>query len=200
MEAAGATRAEELLSLNQALEADLDCCRQSNRGGAGLRLYRNYLNRRNGSYLRLEGAAESARLVDDSDWDPFQAATGYHRIAVEAIRALSGVDPTPIVLNVRNAGAMEDLQTDDVVEVPCLVDLNGPRPLAQGKLPETVRALTLAVKNYENTSIEAAVTRSRDLATLALFSNPIVRDWRAASDFVDALVRDDPIHLKEFAL
>ncbi len=198
LNAAGATRAAELENLNRQLEDTLMDCRRRSDTGAALRAYRNYLNRRNGSYLRLEGAAESARIIADSDWDPFQAETGYHRIAVETIRCLSSVEPGRIVLNVPNAGAIAELQPDDVVEVPCIIDLNGPRPLAAGHLPATVQGLTLAVKTYENLTIRAAVAKSRGLATLALLANPIVADWKAASNFVDALIEDDSSHFGEF--
>ena len=37
--------------------------------------------------------------------------------------------------------------------------------------------------------------KQRSLATLALFTNPIVGDWDTAESFVDKLIASDPEHL-----
>lgn len=180
----GATRAEELMNLNQSVIQDLEAhLRKADPEGA-LRAYRAYLNRRNASYMQLEGAGRSASEQPDFDWDPFQGATGYHRIAVEAISALTSSAPRRMVLNVPNQGTIDQLDFDDVVETPCLVDQSGPRRIPVGALPAAVRGLTIAVKTYERLTIEAAMRNDRALANLALFTNPIVADWEAARTFV----------------
>jgi 6-phospho-beta-glucosidase len=185
--AAGATRAEELLQLNRYVTAALESSVQRGDAPAALRAYRAYLNRRNASYMHLEGCGESAFAQPDFDWDPFEGATGYHRIAVEAISALSAAEPRRMVLNVPNHGAIEQLAREDVIESPCLVDKSGPRPIAVGSLPEAVRGLTVSVKTYERLAIEAAVRMDRALATQALFTNPIVGDWEGARNFMQRL-------------
>lgn len=186
---AGASRGEELLKLNENLFAEL-------RGDGALAAYRNYLNRRNASYMRLEGGAESAFAQPEHDWDPFEGATGYHRIAVDVMAALSGDRPSRIVVNVRNQGAIEDLAAEDVVEVPCLIDRFGPRPLATGRLPSTIRGLTIAVKEYERLAIRAAVEKSRDLALLALLVNPLIGQWEIGTQVLNALLDADPEYLR----
>ena len=192
---AGATRGEELLRLNQTLLDQLER-RVADRDPAGaLRTYRAYLNRRNASYLRLEAEAEGAGSVPDYDWDPFEGATGYHRIAVEAMRGLAGAQPLRIVLNVVNRGAIPDLAADDVVEVPCMVDHFGPAPVAAGPLPETVRGLVISVKTAERLAIEAAMTGSRNAAALSLVANPIIGEWAPAQEILSALIRNDSTHL-----
>jgi 6-phospho-beta-glucosidase len=144
--------------------------------------------------MHLEGSGKSAFDEPDFDWNPFEGATGYHRIAVDAISALCSSEPSRLVLNVGNRGAIEDLAPEDVVEVPCLVDKSGARPLPIGSLPETVRGLTISVKTYERLTIQAAIEKRRSLAILALFTNPIVGDWDTAQAFVDKLVESDPDH------
>ena len=161
--------------------------------GAAVEIYKRYLNRRNASYVRLEGAAESAFVQPEHDWDPFEGATGYHRIAVEVMLALCSADPRRIVLNVPNRGAIAGLAAEDIVEVPCLVDRSGARPLAAGTPPETVRSLISSVKTYERLAIRAAVERSSDLATLALAVNPIVGDWDAARELLTELTREESV-------
>jgi 6-phospho-beta-glucosidase len=185
--AAAATRGEELLQLNNRVMSELESNVRSGDTAGALKAYRAYLNRRNASYMHLEGDGTSAFAEPDFDWDPFEGATGYHRIAVEAMSALSSADPRRMVLNVLNQGTIGELDADDVIEAPCMVDRSGPRPIPAEPLPETVRGLTTAVKTYERLTIEAAIRKDRTAQILALFTNPIVADWDAAERFVDRL-------------
>jgi 6-phospho-beta-glucosidase len=134
----------------------------------------------------LEGSGESAFTHADVDWDPFEGETGYHRIAVDAIRALCSEQATKVVLNVLNRGTISELAPEDVIEVPCMVDRAGPQAAVIGSLPEAVRGLTVAVKTYERLAIRAAMQRAPNSAALALFANPIVADWTSAVNLAAA--------------
>jgi len=193
--AAGATRGEELHRMNMLLLAEMQSHLETGQPRLALEAYRAYLNRRNASYLRLEAAGESALAQVDPGWDPFEGETGYHRIAVDTIRALSGTRPSRLVLNVLNQGACPDLEPGDSLEVPCLVDKFGPRPAAVDRLPECIRGLVIAVKNYERYAIRAAMESSGELAAMALFLNPIVGEWKPACELMEALMESDPEHL-----
>ena len=118
-----------------------------------------------------------------------------HRIALDVMTALVSDQPARIVLNVPNRGAIADLAGDDVVEVPCLVDRHGPQPLAVGPLPDAVRGLTQAVKEYERLTIRAAVTSSREAARLALLAYPLIGEWQPAGRLLDALCEAHPEQL-----
>ncbi|HXS92980.1 MAG TPA: hypothetical protein VN736_00155 [Candidatus Limnocylindrales bacterium] len=185
--AAAATRGEELLKLNRRVISELETNVQRGAGAEALRVYRAYLNRRNASYMHLEAEGTSAFAQPDFDWDPFEGATGYHRIAIEAITALTSQEPRRVVLNTANRGTIHELEPEDVVEVACMVDRSGVRPQQGPGLPYQVRGLTTAVKAYERLTIEAAVTKRRSTAVLALFTNPIVSDWDGAEKFVERL-------------
>jgi len=189
--AVAATRGEELLKLNRRVMRELETNVQKGDTSEALRAYRAYLNRRNASYMHLEADGTSAFDEPEMDWDPFEGATGYHRIAVEAITALTSGDARRVVLNVANQNTISELNAEDVVEVPCMVDRSGPRALPVGRVPYAVSGLLTAVKAYERLTIEAAVTGRRSTAVLALFTNPIVSDWDAAKRFVDKLVTAD---------
>jgi 6-phospho-beta-glucosidase len=182
--AAGATRGEELAALNREVMAELEACVRANNVPGAIRVYRAYLNRRNSSYMHLEGSGKSAFEEAEVDWDPFEGATGYHRIAVDAIAALSSERPGHMVLNVPNGGAVADLRAEDVAELPCVVDRSGARPVSVGELPEAVRGLVISVKEYERLTIEAAVRKDRTMAALALLENPMVGDWEGAREFL----------------
>jgi 6-phospho-beta-glucosidase len=188
---AGASRGAELERLNAELFARL----KTGSPADGLAAYRDYLLRRNASYMRLEASAESAFQIDRQEYDPFETATGYHRIALDVMSALTSDQGREIVLNVRNDGAIDDLAPSDVVEVPCAVDRRGPRPRATGRLPESVRGLVESVKAYERTAIQAAVAGSAALAQLALLEYPIVGQWELAGDLRRSLAGADPEHL-----
>jgi 6-phospho-beta-glucosidase len=186
------TRGEELLELNRTVWAHLEAGVRQGNPAEALRSYRSYLNRRNASYMRLEGEAGSALDQDDPGWDPFEGATGYHRIAVETIQALLKTEPSEMILNSPNGTTLAELQPEDVVELPCLVNCSGAVPMPVKPLPESVIGLTLAVKTFERLTIQAAVERSSALAALALFTNPIVRDWDTAVEFCEKLKQSDP--------
>jgi 6-phospho-beta-glucosidase len=188
---AGASRGEELEKLNRQLLAELT----SANGPEALALYRAYLLRRNASYMTLEGRGESAFRAPAEDYDPFETATGYHRIAIEVMRAAASDTPAPCVVNAPNRGAIEDLGPEDVVETGFLVDRSGVRPERHFRLPEAVRGLVQSVMAYERTLIRAALTGSADLAQLALLEYPAVGDWEGAGEVLRAIIEADPERL-----
>jgi 6-phospho-beta-glucosidase len=173
---AGASRGEELLRMNSDLFAQFASATPQD----ALEIYRRYLMQRNASYLRLEAEAGSAFGSADDQPDPFQIATGYHRIAVEVMAGLVSKQPRTVVVNVPNAGSIEDLAADDVVEVPTRISVDGVTPLPAGRLPDSVRGLVLAVKAYERTAIRAVVGKSWALAQLAMLEYPIIGQWEIA--------------------
>jgi 6-phospho-beta-glucosidase len=129
--------------------------------------------------------------ANDAASDPFETATGYHRIAIEVMESLLSEHPRTMVVNVPNRGAISDLGDDDVVEVPCAISRAGVVPVMTGRLPESVRGLVLSVKSYEHTSIRAAVEGSRELAQLAMLENPIVGDWDLGKELFGPLMNAD---------
>jgi 6-phospho-beta-glucosidase len=185
---AGSTRGAEIERLNH----DLFNRISAGTPAEGLDIYRKYLMRRNASYMKLEAESGSAFRNYGEQPDPFAAATGYHRIAVEVLRGLNSDTPRQVVLNVPNHGSIDDLAFEDVVEVPCDITRAGPEPKRVGQLPHSVRGLVLSVKSYETTLISAAVEKSRALAQLALLEYPIIGEWEPAGQLLDALIAADP--------
>jgi 6-phospho-beta-glucosidase len=185
---AGATRGAEVERLTARLFADLSG--QSPQDA--LETYRRYLMQRSASYMKLEAESGSAFADYGSQPDPFTAATGYHRIAVETLRGLHSETPREVVVNVPNGGAIDDLAGEDVVEVPCAITRGGPAPHRIGRLPDSVRGLVLATKAYERTLIRAVTEKSRALAQLAMLEYPAIAQWDPAGEVLSALIAGDP--------
>ena len=193
---AGATRGEEIARMNSTLISQLAADLDSKTPQQAVDTYVRYLNQRSGSYMKLEAMGGSAFANHSgAEEDPFRSATGYHRIALDVMQALSSPRPRRIVVNVRNQGSISDLPAEDIVEVPCLISSAGAKPQPVGALPDTVRGLVIAVKAYEKAAIEAALEPSIERAQLALMLYPAVGEWKPAGDYIQALIQSDPEHL-----
>jgi 6-phospho-beta-glucosidase len=193
---ARATRGEEIARMNESLFSELTADLQSRKPIQALQTYETYLKQRSGSYMKLEANAGSAFApAQDSRENPFASATGYHRIALEVMEALSSPTPRRIVVNVRNQGAIEDLGTNDVVEAPCLGSRAGIATQPAGTLPDAVKGLVLAVKAYERAAIQAALENSSERAQMALLLYPPVGEWEPGGEMLKALIESDPEHL-----
>ncbi len=188
---AGASRGEELVRLNTELFTQL----YSEAPREALNTYRRYLMQRNASYLRLEAEAGTAFRTTEDEPNPFETPTGYHKIAVEVMSGLVSGAPRSVVVNVRNENSIEDLSTDDIVEVPCAISTQGIRPMHSGRLPESVRGLVLAVKAYERTVIRAVIEKSWPVAQLAMLEYPVIGQWEIAQSLRNAWAGCDHEHL-----
>jgi 6-phospho-beta-glucosidase len=111
---------------------------------------------------------------------------GYEGVALAVMRALARDERTTLILNVRNRGALEILDDDAVVEVPCTVDARGAVPLAVAPLPGHAVDLVRAVKATDRLILTAVTTGSRDAAVRAMATHPLVADPVVAARLVDA--------------
>ena len=183
----GSSRGTEVEALNQTLIATLRDRLRANDGSAAIAAYAAYLNRRSGSYMKLEAEAGSAFHKDSTfDVDPFRVASGYHKIAIDLMSALTGAVPATIVVNTRNRGALPDLPDGDIVEIASTIDAGGIAPQPVAPLPDPAIGLVHAVKAYERAAIEAALSGDRLTARKAFLIHPAIGEW----DPTDALLRD----------
>jgi 6-phospho-beta-glucosidase len=173
---AGTTRGSVIARLNANLLASL-----SKPGADGIAIYRDYLEARNASYMQLESGSRGTAQTD-----VWAAPTGYDKIALSVARAIHLNLGSIIPLNVKNRGNIPCLEPGDIVEVPCVVNSNGPLPLHVGPVPETVRSLIITVKEYERLTVLAGVTQDRELLRRALAAHPLV----PATADVSALISD----------
>lgn len=177
LRAAGETRGAVIACLTRDLFDDL------HRGVADpVARYERYLAERSAGYLQLEAGSGGPAAPA-----PWADLTGYDKIALATIDAIVRHTNAIIPLNVLNRGNIPELEPDDVIEVPCVVNGNGPQPLHVGALPGAVRDLVLQVKAFERATIAAVRTGTREALTDALALNPLVPTRAAAEQMVATL-------------
>ena len=143
--------------------------------------YRKYIQARSAGYMQIESGNEGLTAPA-----PSTGLSGYDRIALGVVRAMHFNTNTIIPLSVENRGALPLLLARDIVEVPCVVNANGARPLQIGEVPAAIAPLLARVKEYERLTIRAALTQSATAAREALAANPLVPDEATA----DRLIAD----------
>ena len=124
---------------------------------------------------------------------------GYSEIALDVMEAAYNNQDKVIVINTPNQGAVPHLPDDAVIEVPCLVNASGISPLHQPDIPKTVWGLVAAVKNYEQLTVEAALSGSRESALLALLAHPLVGDYEKSATLLDEMLAANQRFLPQFA-
>lgn len=180
----GSTRGDQIALMNETLMQSLLQSMAIHDEAGALQSYIDYLNLRSGSYMKLEGEGGSAFEQEIMPEDPFRAATGYHRIALQVMNALCGTEPERVIVNTRNQATIPDIAADDVIETVCRISNDTITALPADPLPNDVRGLVLAVKAYERAAIQAAIGGSlRDLRKAMLLYPPI-GEWEPSAELL----------------
>ncbi|MGH2996147.1 MAG: 6-phospho-beta-glucosidase, partial [Gaiellaceae bacterium] len=103
------------------------------------------------------------------------------------------------VVDVRNAGTLEGLADDDVVELPARVGAGGPVPLPQPPLAPELLGLVQHVAAYERLTAEAAVSGDPVVARKALLAHPLIGQHAVADELLERLLAADVARLARFA-
>jgi 6-phospho-beta-glucosidase len=112
----------------------------------------------------------------------------YSEAAVGLVGSLRTGDGAVHVIDVRNAGTLDGLAGDDVVEVPARVGRDGPEPLPQAPLAPELLGLVQHVAAYERLTAHAAVTRDPVVARKALLAHPLIGQVALVDELAEALV------------
>ncbi|WP_297519975.1 6-phospho-beta-glucosidase [uncultured Clostridium sp.] len=102
------------------------------------------------------------------------------------------------VLNTMNNGVISDLYENDSVEVNCIVDSNGVRPLSVGRLPIGIKPLIIEIKSFEKLCIEAAIAGNYYKAYQALCINQLVSSDEKAKKILDEFLINNKAYLPNF--
>lgn len=122
----------------------------------------------------------------------------YSELAAQLIASLHDGRGDVQVVDVRNDGALPDLQPDDVVEIPARIDRDGAHPLPLAPLAREQRDLVLRAKRYERLTIKAALSGDRGDARAALEVNPLIDGTVDVDALLGALLEANAQYLPRF--
>jgi 6-phospho-beta-glucosidase len=144
--------------------------------------------------------AQVAAEAGKADPDPSRERGGgeHGEFAVDVICAILRDERRRLVLNTRNQGSIASLESDAVVETPCIVGRQGATPLVMGEIPRAVRGLTHAIHEYERLAADAAVTGDTRLALQALLAHPFVTNKRTAEKMLEEGLAAHRAYLPQF--
>ncbi|MFD9510564.1 6-phospho-beta-glucosidase [Streptomyces mirabilis] len=136
--------------------------------------------------------AENRDAAGAGERDADDLSGGYEKVALALMRAIARDERTTLILNVRNSGTLGVLDTEAVIEVPCLVDANGAHPVAVDPLPDHASGLVCAVKAVEREVLSAAESGSRTTAVKAFALHPLVDSVNVARRLVEGYTSVHP--------
>ena len=122
----------------------------------------------------------------------------YSEAAAALVASLHAGSGDLQVVNVRNRGAIPNLDDDVVVEVTSRIDRSGARTELTAPLAPEMLGLVQHAKAYELLAIRAATSGDRRTALRALLTNPLVGDYRTAGPLLDALLEANRSFLPRF--
>jgi 6-phospho-beta-glucosidase len=117
---------------------------------------------------------------------------GYEQVALALMRAIARNERATLILNVRNRTTLSALDADAVIEVPCLVDVNGAHPVSVAPLPHHATGLVCAVKGAEREVMAAAESGSRAAALKAFALHPLVDSVHVARRLLNGYLNEHP--------
>jgi 6-phospho-beta-glucosidase len=167
------------------------------------------LAEQNGGHHRAEEVMDLERRLLEMYADPAldtkpelladRGGAWYSEAAAQLLASLNDGAGDVQVVDVRNGGAMAELDADDVVEVPSRIDRDGAHPISQPPMPPAMRDLVRAVKAYERLAIRAALSGERSDVRAALEAHPLVGGRvDDVGPLLDALLEANRPYLPQF--
>lgn len=178
MRRAGTSRGVVVAELTEQLFEDL-----AKKPADPMARYERYLAARDGSYMQVETGSQAPRVKP-----AWAELSGYDRIALMTMRGIVHGTSDVIPLDVTNRGNFPFLRDDDVIEVPCVVNANGPQALHVAPVPDHCAALITRVKEYERATVTAALSGSRRDRIRALELNPLSGGADRLAELTDQLL------------
>ena len=122
----------------------------------------------------------------------------YSEAATQLVAGLVSGDANPQVVDIRNAGTVDGLADDDVVEIPARIEPSGCVRLPQAPLAPELLGLVQHVASYERLAAVAALSGDPADVRKALLAHPLVGQWGVVEELVDKLLAADAKHLPQF--
>ncbi|MCK6576812.1 MAG: 6-phospho-beta-glucosidase [Anaerolineae bacterium] len=176
------TRGEETMRLTAALLDRLRFVRGDT--DASLKVYQEVMGQRSRTYMaHARGGADRVKMEPVGEDEE-----GYAAVALGCVEAIQNGALHYTGLNVPNAGAIEGMAEDDIVEVGCWIDADGIRPQPVGAIRPDHLLLMQNVKQYERLAAGAILTRDRSKAVQALAVHPLIGSYPLAEKLVAAFL------------
>ena len=110
---------------------------------------------------------------------------------VDLARAIAFNTHERMLMIVENNGAIANFPDDAMVEVPCIVGVDGPEPLSQGNIPAFHQALMFQQVTVEKLVVEAYVEKSYQKMWQALTLSKTVPSAKVAKELLDDLILEN---------
>lgn len=181
-------RGEMIFLINRELEEQLDQLELPREFEKAFDLYMTAYGNRENAYFSVESGARREKVWNPPTVEEFLSAPdegGYAAVALRFIRAITEGEPCRMILSVPNAGAIQGLADDDVVEITCDIRADGAHPVSIGEIDEFQLQQIKRLKYFERCTIRAIVENDRDAAVQGLFLHPLVNDFELAETLVD---------------
>ena len=160
--------------------------------GAALAAWRRARDARHATYL-AEGWNAAAAGPDAHDAGP-SLDEGYAAVAADLLVAASSGRRRRLVLDTANAGRLDGIEADEVVEVTCSVSGDTVRPIDGPPLPAEAAELVARVKEVERLTLRAEREGSRRLVLEAIAAHPVVPTRELAERILEGyLARHDAL-------
>ncbi len=125
----------------------------------------------------------------------------YSTAAISLVDAIENDKNEYHVVDVKNDGALDFLGKDDVVEIKCLVNKDGAKPVKIENFDnQYIIGLVRAVKAYEKLTVKAGLTGDYDAALTALMVHPLIGDYAKAKGVLDEMLEANKEFLPQFSL
>ena len=123
----------------------------------------------------------------------------YSQAAISLIDAIYNDKNEEHILNVKNGHALDFMGEEDVVEINCLVNKNGARPIPIKNFGnEHIKGMMKTVKAYEKYAVQAGHSGNYQDALNALLLNPLVGDFHKAKAVLDEMLETHKEFLPQF--
>jgi alpha-galactosidase len=143
--------------------------------------------------IREQGIPDKTAGHMLEEYDRMESFTPSHEYGGQIIHSQETGQPRVVYGNVPNQGLVENLPSDCIVEVSCLVDRNGVQPVRVGSLPPQLASLMQTNISVQRLTVEAALTRKREHIYHAAMLDPhtaaeldLDQIWSLVDDLIEA--------------
>ncbi len=123
----------------------------------------------------------------------------YSTAAVSLIDSIENDKNLMHVVNVKNNGALQFMDNDDVVEVKCVVNKQGATPVKVDKFDnDFIIGMMKSVKAYERLAVKAGLYGDYNAALSSLLVHPLIGDYNKAKPLLDEMIEANKEFLPQF--